>query len=143
MRGILFCWSAMLKSCLTLCRSERRGSGFLTTIDLNLIALDVRSVAALRTLSEAGLIGADISIAQIAAVITEEKMTEKDKIIQDLRREVDELKRQVPKSGKWKWNDDYGEYFCSECLGRALWSEETGIDIEDLPFCPNCGAKME
>lgn len=54
------------------------------------------------------------------------------------------------KIGKWIYIDDdnllYDSYWCSECKKTITVDSERrddiGITIEDLAFCPNCGARM-
>lgn len=45
--------------------------------------------------------------------------------------------------GEWKWNDDNGYYYCSEC-GAASPRKDQDSEYIDCPhFCHNCGAEME
>lgn len=45
-----------------------------------------------------------------------------------------------------RWLDDHGYEVCSVC--SATYSDEIrfmnrNFELEDLPYCPNCGAKMD
>ena len=71
-------------------------------------------------------------------------MTEQDLLIQNLKRELKELK--AKKVGRWKKNSDTPTfigihtlyyYDCSAC-GNTI-SNWYGL----YPFCPYCGAQME
>lgn len=44
--------------------------------------------------------------------------------------------------GRWIWKD--GECFCSVCSekGEPKYHYESG-EVEEYPYCPNCGAKMD
>ena len=55
-----------------------------------------------------------------------------------------------PKKGKWiKRKDAMGKdiYICSNCETEVLWRDMRGVllrvDMQNVHFCPNCGAKME
>lgn len=62
-------------------------------------------------------------------------MTEKDLMIQRLRRENEQLQKQLEmKRGRWIIAD--GSLWCSACgFGKE--------DSRDYLFCPHCGARME
>jgi rubrerythrin len=77
-------------------------------------------------------------------------MTEKDKEINELRREVARLRKALeeaePKSGRWEKDSDAAFYWkCSNCGAYLFWrKEEYLLRQEDKPnYCPNCGAKMD
>jgi hypothetical protein len=44
--------------------------------------------------------------------------------------------------GQWVWKD--GKVFCSVCTlqGEQKYHYEDG-EVEEYPYCPNCGAKMD
>lgn len=44
--------------------------------------------------------------------------------------------------GEWKWNDDNGYYYCSECGAVSPQEDQDGEYIDCPRFCPNCGAEM-
>ena len=52
-----------------------------------------------------------------------------------------------PKIGHWitQWNVTHQKeyYCCSECREKFSYDGETGIEMNNYNFCPNCGAKME
>lgn len=60
---------------------------------------------------------------------------------------VDAVER---KRGKWIYKDDddtrYGSYWCSECHYGITVDEyridDIGFVIEDMNYCPHCGADM-
>lgn len=66
-------------------------------------------------------------------------MTEKDKEINELRREVAQLRKALeeaePKHGQWEPSDYDRYYQCSEC--GSYTHEENLWD-----YCPSCGADM-
>lgn len=66
-------------------------------------------------------------------------MTEKDKIIQDLRREVERLTRR----GRWVRKERDGYYWieCSECGSTPPYNRYKREVLSD--YCPWCGALME
>ena len=51
------------------------------------------------------------------------------------------------KTGRWitQWDltlqKEY--YCCSECRETFSYDKETGIEMDNYTYCPNCGAKME
>ena len=62
-------------------------------------------------------------------------MDEKDREIQELRRQVESLKAEVVKRGKWiEFKRTYLECRCSICGWEVT---------EKSDFCPYCGAKMD
>ena len=61
-------------------------------------------------------------------------MDEKDREIQELRRQVESLKAEVVKRGKWiEFKRTYLECCCSICGWEVT---------EKSDFCPHCGANM-
>lgn len=44
--------------------------------------------------------------------------------------------------GEWKWNDDNGYYYCSECGAVSPREDQDGEYIDCPRYCPNCGADM-
>ena len=44
--------------------------------------------------------------------------------------------------GKWKWNDDNGYYYCSECGAVSPREDQDGEYIDCPHYCHNCGADM-
>lgn len=45
--------------------------------------------------------------------------------------------------GEWKWNDDNGNYYCSECGAISPREDQDGEYIDCPSYCPACGAEME
>lgn len=68
-------------------------------------------------------------------------MTEKDRLINELRRENEELRKQIRPHAKWIWDKHNGEYYCSECK-EVQEDIKTVMGFPDWNFCPNCGADM-
>ena len=55
-----------------------------------------------------------------------------------------------PKRGKWITKKDecgIGYQICSNCETEIKWRDRRGVmlrvDMQNAPFCPNCGAQME
>lgn len=55
-----------------------------------------------------------------------------------------------PKRGKWITKKDacgIGYQICSNCETEIQWRDRRGVmlrvDMQNAPYCPNCGAKME
>lgn len=75
-------------------------------------------------------------------------MTEKDKEINELRREVVRLSNALletaPKHAKWiVRKQDSKEYtICSECR-QGLQHKGVWLDLRGVNFCPACGATMD
>lgn len=73
-------------------------------------------------------------------------MDEKDKIINDLRREVAELRAQIRPHGRWIWDPENMVYRCS-CCGETFsmgGDADTALNWPDeAHYCISCGAKME
>jgi hypothetical protein len=44
--------------------------------------------------------------------------------------------------GKWKWNDDNGYYYCSECGAISPRKDQDSEYIDCPSYCHNCGADM-
>lgn len=71
------------------------------------------------------------------------------KHIEALDMAMDALKDCKPKTGRWLesrarniWGMNVSCYECSECGTQAV-SNVLIQDLEDLDYCPKCGAKME
>lgn len=61
-------------------------------------------------------------------------MDEKDREIQELRRQVESFKAELAKRGKWiEFKRTYLECYCSICGWEVT---------EKSDFCPHCGANM-
>lgn len=75
-------------------------------------------------------------------------MTEKDKEINELRREVVRLSNALletaPKYATWVIHKDRGSDYtiCSECR-QGLQHKGVWLDFRGVNFCPVCGATME
>ena len=62
-------------------------------------------------------------------------MDEKDREIQELRRQVEKMKK-WRKCGYWKIRSDFETYRICEC-------SESHIGVLHMsPYCPHCGANM-
>lgn len=55
-----------------------------------------------------------------------------------------------PKHGKWITKKDacgIGYQICSNCETEIQWRDRHGVilrvDMQNAPYCPNCGAKMD
>jgi len=52
-----------------------------------------------------------------------------------------------PKIGHWitQWNVTHQKeyYYCSECREKFSYDGETGIEMNNYDFCPNCGTRMD
>lgn len=55
-----------------------------------------------------------------------------------------------PKRGKWTTKKDecgIGYQICSNCETEIQWRDRHGVilraDMQNAPYCPNCGARME
>ena len=55
-----------------------------------------------------------------------------------------------PKRGKWITKKDacgIGYQICSNCETEIQWRDRHGVilrvDMQNAPYCPNCGAKMD
>lgn len=75
-------------------------------------------------------------------------MDEKDREIQELRRQVESIREAVKQRphGQWELHEDDcwsggGFTKCSACGYGFAWG--TFFEVEEWEFCPYCGAKME
>ena len=73
-------------------------------------------------------------------------MDEKDREIQELRRQVESFKAEPVRRGRWEIHEDAswaggGFTKCSACGYGYSWGGF--FAVEEWPFCPNCGAKMD
>lgn len=66
------------------------------------------------------------------------------------RRVIEELPTIEPKRGRWiTKKDECGiDYqICSNCETEIQWRNRHGVilrvDMQTVPYCPNCGAKMD
>lgn len=75
-------------------------------------------------------------------------MDEKDKTINDLRREIAQLRKALqeaePKHGRWIYDERNGNYYCSEChrRGGVYIDGDNGIELLGN-YCGICGATMD
>lgn len=84
-----------------------------------------------------------------AVILTLQKMVYGDLNTVDLtRKQINALKDAIalltvePKRGRWMHDKDDALHagYCSCCGWMANIAE---TDVADMPFCPNCGAKMD
>lgn len=63
---------------------------------------------------------------------------------EDLRIGLEQLEREIIKHGHWiepnKEESITVSCFCSECDWASRYYEN---DVKGMPYCPNCGAKMD
>lgn len=61
----------------------------------------------------------------------------------NLRMEISKLKAQLPKRGKWIWDDKRCIYVCSVCGSPKVRENMDRQIIKEQAYCYHCGAKME
>ena len=73
-------------------------------------------------------------------------MDEKDKTINELRREIAELKKEIRPKASWIWDPHYGQYYCSNCKETFSFAGDYDTALawpDEAHYCITCGAKME
>ena len=60
-----------------------------------------------------------------------------------LMNRIRELKAQLPKRGKWIWDDKRCIYVCSVCGSPKVRENMDRQIIKEQAYCYSCGAKME